>query len=221
MIDIKLSQDIEKDVWEEFGILRKDVQRYYRPNYDINHTKSLLKNLVPELVEGKRKLLLDTLINYLMKKALTFLEPANTDLKNAFFDMDLRKKFREIPALSTESISFSIDPRYVYGGIAAGGTLVLGKLLTVYKVSHLFIPGSMIGKALTSFIILGLSGASFKITYNKSEPKSRKQLEKDIEEYIAKSEDKVLNWLKEIVKTFDAEFNKFCNEHNFKGGKNG
>jgi hypothetical protein len=217
MMDTSISQKIQQDVKEEFNLLRKDAQTFYRPNYDFSSMKSSLGELVPKMVIEKGKVLLDTMLNYLMDDAINILKPASTDLKNAFYAIDLRRKIKESFTFNIENLSYSFDPSYLYGGFFAGGTLLASGAFTTCTAIFSFIPGGVIVTVISGIATLVLSAVAFKIAFDKSVPKARKQLEDDIEKYISQSEQKVSNWLKDIIEAFDKEFTKFCNEYNFKG----
>lgn len=216
MMDTSISQKIQQDVKEEFNLLRKNAQTFYRPNYDFSSMKSSLGELVPKMVLEKGNILLDTLLNYLMDDARNILKPASTDLKNTFYGVDFRKKMKESFTISVENIGYSFDPRYLYGGVFAGGTLLAGGAFTTCTAIFSFIPGGVIVTVISGIVTLVLSAIAFKVAFDKSAPKARKQLEEDIEKYVFQSEQKVFHWLKDIIEAFEIEFTKFCNEHNFK-----
>lgn len=216
-MDKDIPQKIQQDVGEEFNLLRRNVRTFYEPNYNLAIIKSSLIELVPKMVLEKSNILLDTILNYLMDNARNILKPASTDLKNAFYAVDFRRKIKGSFTLNVENLSCSFDPRYLYGGVSGGGILLAGGAFTACTAIFSFAPGGLIVTVISGIATLVLSAVAFKIAFDKSAPKARKQLEDDIEKYISQSEQKVSNWVKDIIEAFDKEFKKFCNEHNFKG----
>lgn len=213
MILKKVTGKIEPDIRNEFQTVRNDIQNYFKPAYDIDHTKNILKDLIPQLVVGKSQILLDTLLNYLMQESLKILEPAKAELKNNFFEADFRKRIKESFKLNKESLEFSFDPRILYGGIAAGSTLVVGSTVSVIL---LFTPGGVITAVVTGLASLICSALAFKIAYAKTAPQSRQKLEEEVETFVADSERYVIKWLGEIAKSYITDFTQFCNEHGFR-----
>ncbi|MBW7875612.1 MAG: hypothetical protein H3C47_06475 [Candidatus Cloacimonetes bacterium] len=133
-----ITEKITKDVNQEFASLRRDLQIYLKPGFDVRQTRDSLQNHVPKEIIYKSKILLDTLMNYLMADARERIKSADIRLQNAFFDADFRKRVTERSgnklALEPDMVKYTFDPRLKWGLIAAAGvvgiTFVSGAIVT-------------------------------------------------------------------------------------------
>jgi len=223
---IMISQKIENDITEEFNNLRKDIEKYLAPGIDISSTKQFLKTHIPEEVIYKSKILLDTLLNYLMKDALEEIKTANDKLQNAFYDADFRKRVYEWVKqvenkLSMEpEVHYKFDPRLKQGLIASGIAFVAGTGITylakeeigsVAKKSMIIpLDTSVVGAIIGGIVSILVAAISFKIAFNKATHKARKSLKKDIDFYLSEAQKQVSEWLKNVKEYFEKDFLGFC-----------
>ena len=128
---------IVADTREEFAELREKLSFYIEPNADVNQVRRLLVEHAPTMVAAKTQLLLDTLLNYLMKDATEALTDAPTTVKNEFYNLDLRSCVKKSFTMEPESLEFSFDPRVIVGGVVASATVATGGLITALFLSEL------------------------------------------------------------------------------------
>ncbi len=214
MIDKK----IEKDVAEEFEALKRELQTHLDGNSDISQTREFLQTHVSKEIVYKSEVLLDTLINYLMEDARKQIESADSEVQNAFYDADFRKRIREWATqkerlyLKPSTVIYSTDPRLKDGLIASGLTFIAGTGISIALTSNDF---------KRTFAIAGvilLSAFAFKFAWDKASQKSREMMKRDIYEYLGKVQKQVLKWLIEVEKHFKAEFRKFCMDNGIECG---
>ena len=94
-----------------------------------------MKKHVPSEVSQKGKLLLDTLLNYLMEKAINDISKADNSIQDNFYKYDFRKRVNS-KLKSLEELEYSFDPRLKRGLIAGGVTFIAGAIIT----SSYFLP---------------------------------------------------------------------------------
>jgi len=233
----QILQSIENDVSKEFSRLREELKIHMEPGFDISNRRQFLKDHVPKEIMVKSELLLDTLLNYLMEQAIADLEKADIRLQNTFFDQNFRDRLKKWSQemenqlrLDPAQIEFSRDTRWVYGGIAAGATVVVGSAITAaiagsFAVTSatgttagsalVFVPGGVIAAILAGIATIIAAAIAFKITFNKAAPTSRKKVAQDIELYLKQSEQQALEWLKKITDVFASDFREFCQSNGF------
>lgn len=209
-------ENIKTDVSEEFLSIKESLQIYFKPGFDVSQTKQFLQTHVPKEVTYKSEILLDTLLNYLMKDARDKIETADIGLQNAFFDMDFRKRIHEWTkqlqnnlALEPNIVKYSADPRLKQGLIASGITFLAGAGISTAVASGL------VGSILSGIATIILTAMVFKIAYNKASPKAREALKADIDQYLASSKEQVFVWLKTVANAFDNDFHAFCTANDF------
>lgn len=209
-------ENIKTDVSEEFLSIKESLQIYLMPGFGVSQTKQFLQTHVPKEVVYKSEILLDTLLNYLMKDARDKIETADTELKNAFLDMDLRKRIHEWTrqlqnklALEPDIVKYSTDPRLKSGLIASGVTFLAGAGISTAIAS------GIVGSILSGIATIILTAVAFKIAYNKASPNARVALKADIDQYLASSQEQVFAWLETVANAFDNDFHVFCTANGF------
>lgn len=195
---------IAENIRHEFHGIRDDVERHFEPDVAIEHTRELLSQHVPALVVGRSEILLDSLLNYLMKDAAESLADAPTPVKNEFYEQELRERIKDTYTLEPITLKFSFDPRVVAGGIAAGGTLVAGGLIVSLVLS------SLVSRIVAGLAALVASAVAFRIAHSAGTGLARKALHADISTYLIQSETQVSEWLAEVERAFGDAFNKFA-----------
>jgi hypothetical protein len=89
-IEKKLEEDISKEIEliknEIFFILDKDLDIYFLREFAKQYPRKLLKE--------KAEILLDTLLNYLMKEILEKIKSMHLEQQHEFFKENLRDKIR-------------------------------------------------------------------------------------------------------------------------------
>lgn len=207
-------KNINTDISEGFLSLKKSLQIYLKPDFDVSQTKLFLQTHVPKEVIAKSEVLWKTLLNYLMEGAQEQIKSADTQLKNAFFDRDFRKRLHEWIKqpqnkflLASDAIQYSADPRRKAGLIASGVTFFAGVGITTAVAS-----GTIIS-ILSGIATIILSVLAFRISYNRASPNARLAVEADVEQYLVRSQEDVSVWLKKVAEAFDRDFHEFCSDN--------
>ncbi|MCX5815165.1 MAG: hypothetical protein NTX75_02835 [Proteobacteria bacterium] len=211
-----IKDEINKDISEEFIILRKELQIYLRDDFLIDQNRLFLQNHVPQKIINKAEILTDTLLNYLMEEAVAILQDADIDIQNSFYREDFRGRFRLWAAqvennlrLDPSIVEFNRDPRLINGLIAGGITFITGTAVT----SLVFVPTSAIAAIVSGIMILIVSAVAYKVAHKKSSKAARETIKRDIESYIKASEIQVSEWLEGVIKAFSDDFVSFCQKN--------
>lgn len=215
-----ITDKIKEDVIDEFADLREALQVHLKPDFGVSQTKQFLQTHVPQEIVYKSKILLDTLLNYLMEDVREQIKSADVKLQNAFFDADFRKRVHELGeqlenklALDPDIVKYTSDPRLKQGLIASGITFVAGTSITFALAP------SIVGTIAAGIITILLSALAFKIAYDKAAPKAREIIKMDIEQYLEESQKQVLEWLKKVMASFKNDFQDFCSNNGFALGE--
>ncbi|WP_185267482.1 hypothetical protein [Halopseudomonas xiamenensis] len=202
---------IRADISEEFSSIKNSLQTHLHPYFHITQTKQFLRKQVPNRIVYKSEVLLDTLLNYLMKDAREKIEIADIELQNAFFDMDFRKRIHEWTrqmqnklVLEPEIVQYSTDPRWKQGLIAGGVTFIAGTAITAGLAP------SIVGPIVSGMATIILAALAFKLAYDKASPNAREAIKEDIDRYLESSREQVFAWLEKVAAAFDHDFHAFC-----------
>ena len=201
----RATERITEDTREEFNELRENLSRHLEADADVDQERRQLVDHVQTMVDAKTQLLLDTLLNYLMEDAIAALVDAPTAVKNEFYDLDLRSRIKESFPLKPESLKFSLDPRMIAGGVAAGVTVATGGLMTALLLSGL-IP-RLVGGAAT----LVASAVACRIAHTATTGTALKRLRNEVDDYVTQSEQQVSSWLANVEDFFVSAFEEFQN----------
>ena len=199
----RASARIKTDVRGEFEGLRADLGRHLELDSDVDHTRRLLTDHVPTMVVGRAKLLLDTLLSYLMEDATEALAGAPTAVKNDFYDLELRTRVKDSFSLEPETLQFSFDPRVIAGGVAAGGTASAGGM-----VMALLLNGAL-SRIVAGLVTLVASTLAFRMAHGAATGTARQRLNDDVHDYVERSERHVSSWLASVGQYFMSEFEAF------------
>jgi hypothetical protein len=207
-----IADKIKRDIADEFANLYEELQIYLKPDFDISQTRQSLQTYIPKQIIHKAEILLDTLLNYLMKDAMERMNSADVTLQNAFFDANFRNRVHEWArqlentlTLKPDIVKYTSDPRLKQGLIASGIIFVIGTSVTL-TVAPIVVGG---------IITVLLSALAFKIAYDKSSPQARETIKSDIEQYIETSKTQVSEWLNRVGVAFENDFQSFCLANGF------
>ncbi|MDD2229525.1 MAG: hypothetical protein PHY48_08950 [Candidatus Cloacimonetes bacterium] len=203
---------IRRDCKEEFSILKREILGMSKPDTNIDDLKHIYTDLVVNALAVRIKLLLDTLVNYLMESSLSDLEQQEVVIQNDFFNKDFRKRIANWvlnPLNSIEinppNIHFSSDPRIKIGYIASSLTLLLCiSVALVYKPKNYLI---LSVATITSIVSTAIA---YKVGYKYSEQKARNIIQSDTSGFLSNSEKQVLQWLLRVADYYDNDFREFC-----------
>ncbi|MCS6925433.1 MAG: hypothetical protein NZ578_05975 [Candidatus Binatia bacterium] len=177
---------IASDIKKEFADLRADLGYHLGPEVTVSHARRLLPEHAPKMVLARARLLRDTLLNYLMEDAMAALEKAPTKVKNAFYDSEPRKHITSTFSFAPSELRLSSDLCTLAAGVAADAVTSIKKRL--------------VASSSCSGVVAGITEYP------------RKRLKEDLDDYLARSEQAVSEWLAEVEKAFVAHFERFCRE---------
>jgi hypothetical protein len=213
-------EKIDLLIKSEFKTIRNEVNTQLEAQFDINQKKEFLATYIPKEIIFRSKALVETLINYKNKEAINYLEKNKYDIKvqNKFFEADFKTRIKNLTDKldlvlieDSDELSYSRDPRLMKSMIAGGSIFVLGSALSAgfFKDSKLsaFISGSA---------TILLSVLAYRLTYNNFSEQARQKIHEDVYDFITKSEKQIKEWLNNIDKLFDEEFNQFLEKHKIK-----
>lgn len=208
----RAAKQITADIRDEFAGIRKDAIRHLDPMVTVDHARKILGQHVPALVVGRAQILLDSLLSYLMEDAMEALSNESTDVKNGFYELDLRGRIKTSYSLEPQTLQFSFDPRVVAGGIAAGGTLVAGSLII-----GLILTG-VVSRSIAGLATLVASAVAYRLAHSATAPSARKTLESNLSTYLAQSEAQISEWLAGVDHAFVDDFDKFASNFGIQEG---
>ncbi len=208
----RATKQIAANVRDEFAGIRRDVGRHLDRDVTVDHARELLAQHAASLVVGRGQLLLDSLLSYLMEDAVEALAGAPTDVKNDFYEEDLRARLKGTFTLEPQTLQFSFDPRIVSGSVAAGGALVTGGLIVGLVL------GGVVARIIAGLATLVASAFAFRVAHQAGTSSARRTLESDITTYLAQSEEQVSDWLTSVERSFVEAFDKFAVEHGIQLG---
>lgn len=214
MIEDKIGDDVQ----DEINTLKKLTLNYLTQHKNINSAKVYIKKILYDELNTRSLILVDTLLNYQMQNAKSVIENLDPGIKIAFYDLDLRSTIRELAKsenstelLENSNIEFSKDPRQNNALFTGGSTMVVGSGIT-YTI-WLFDPTKIPTLLAVGLATIAATIYAYKKAYEYAEPKARKLIKEDIDNYLDEVKDLILNWLLSLKKVFDDEFEQFC-EHN-------
>lgn len=230
-----IAEQINKDIKDEFANLKEALQIHLKPDFDVSQAKNFLQTHIPKEVIYKAEILLDTLLNYLMKDARERIQTADATLQNAFFDADFRKRVHEWAkqlenrlALEPDIVKYTFDPRLKQGLLLGGTSFIAGSLATGMIASKAKTISMATGGAIVSWnpyvvagaIVVGIvtilvSALAFKIAYDKASPKARDIVKRDIDQFLETSQKQVTQWLEKVKESFESDFHDFCSANGF------
>ena len=203
----RMTARITDDMRKEFDKLRVDLGHYTEPETDVDQARRMLPERAPTMVLARSQLLLDTLLNYLMEDAREALADAPRGVRSEFYDLDLRGRVKNIFTLDTGSLKLSFDPRLIAGGVAASATATAGGLATI------LFPFGLISRIAAGVATLVATALAFKLVHDcrPAADWTRDRLKKDVDGYVALSEQQASSWLANVEEFFVTEFRKFQN----------
>jgi len=214
MLKSKMKNEIEK----EFKNLRTELNFHLEEKSEIKIKKDFLATHIPNQIIFKSKILLDILLYSLTDKSIIELNNQAMEIKNLFLRENFENKVRNLILENENSILkkynqviFSTDPRIVKGIATGSIPIIIGA-----SIIGLVFPKICIASIVTGLASVLLSGATFKITYDKSIHLANKKIKSDVENYLIISEKIVIEWLNEVINIYQIEFQKFCQQHNIK-----
>ncbi|MCY4304174.1 MAG: hypothetical protein OXC62_05250 [Aestuariivita sp.] len=199
---------IKDDISEEFDKIRSYVSCYFNKK---SPQKIKLSDIDVELqreISRRRKVLFETLINYLMTDARASIENESASLQNEFYELDLRNKFHyqtSIDNLSELKNLWTRDPRLWAGTIAASVVGAVG-MVTTAKIDgsqYMFLKVAILLGTVVATLI------SYKGAKNLPRDLARRFFDEYIAKYTQKVENEVTVYLERIESDFEATFDEF------------
>ncbi|RMF57811.1 MAG: hypothetical protein D6748_10330 [Calditrichaeota bacterium] len=226
-------EQIRQQVWDELAKVRKRLEMYLEPNGNIKRQRKFITEYMTTEICHKIEIVLDSLINSLMKEAQKIIDKAEVKLQNKFYQANFRRQIRDL-ALGMDKrlkpedvhIKYSPDPR-VKQGIQKGivpftlGTVITGAMGIKAKVVETvagktivsFNPYLMAGAIAVGVGTIAISGFIFKKAYDEATPVAFEQMLEDLDRYLESTQRQIEEWLKLVIEVFSRDFNKFCKEN--------
>lgn len=209
---------IENNIKIEFQNLRNELKTHLDNSSDVEYTKIFLSEHVPNEVNFKSRLLLDTILIYLAEQSKKELDSFDIEIKNQFLRVNLKEIVRShflqngtTTLNKNNEVIFSSDPR-ISKSLAAGSIpIIIG--VTLIGIAF---PKFSIGSVATGIASIAISGVVYKTTYDKNEKLAHNIIISDIEKYLVASEALVREWIDKVIKVYEIEFKKFCQQENIK-----
>ena len=206
------SKQIAANIRDEVAGIGRDTRLHLDPEITVDHARELLAQHVPVLVVGRAQMLLDSLLSYLMEDAMETLSIAPTEIKNDFYDLDLRARIKRSFLLEPQTLTFSFDPRVVAGGVAAGGTIAAGSLFVGLVLT------TVVSRIIGGLATLVASAFAYRLAHSAGTESARKVLESDLAAYLAQAENQVTDWLAEVDRAFVDAFDEFASNFGIREG---
>lgn len=213
-----IAEKIKRDIAEEFANLKRSLEvNFLSDDFDVSETKKFLKTYIPKEVRHISKILLDTLVNYLMEDAINKIKLVDPEVQNKFFDANFRKRIRELVKqvenqleLEQNIIRYTLDPRLKQGLIAGSITAVAGAAVTITLIP------TVVAAIVSGIFTILLSVIAFKIAYDMATPKAREMVKRDIDKYLSTVQKQVEEWLNRVEEAFKKDFGNFCEAEGIK-----
>jgi len=218
---------ITKDIEEEINFINKVASDHIQSDQQIESVKDLLNTLVPKEINSRSLILVDTLINYHIEEITPKIDTLDTENQKAFYSENLSSKIRAWAKetenslrINPEFITFSQDPRNIHALKSSAIPLLAGSGITA--IAWLFDPTKKVSLIIGGLATTAVTAYTFKVTYEKAKPIARKQIERDVKEYLNNTEQQMTDWLLSVSDKFVEEFEKFCNDNSisFEGEDN-
>ncbi|PMP93298.1 MAG: hypothetical protein C0169_07930 [Thermodesulfobacterium geofontis] len=214
MIETKTLKQIEKkleeDISKEIELIKNEIFFIIDKDLDIYFLKEFVKQYPRKLLKEKAEILLDTLLNYLMKEILEKIKSMHLDHQYEFFKENLRDKIR-VKALSENG---SFKPQLIK--IKEEESL-LDKTITAMPgiavsaggiIATVAIPETLSLKAIPA--VSTLVGPIYVIKKLKDKHKRLKNLwKKQVNSYLKLAKDDLKKWLLDVEKIFLKDWESF------------
>jgi len=213
-----IKANIKKDVQEEIEAVSSVSSNHIYSDQQIESVKDLLNSIVPKEINSRSLVLVDTLINYYMDEITPEIDTLDADKQKAFYSQNLSSKIRAWAKetenslkLNPEAVQYSNDPRNVYASKQSAFQFLAGSGITA--IAWYFDPTKKISLIVGGLVTAAATAYIFKSSYEKAEPRARKQIEIDVKDYLNKAEKQMTDWLLKVSDEFEREFERFCNQH--------
>jgi len=214
MIREKISDDIK----EEISSVKKLSVSLMDQFDDLDATKEYLGVFLSDEINSRSMILVDTLINYQMQDIRTEMNKLDSEVQIAFYDLNLREFIRESvkeggssKSLQVPDIEYSNDTRLKEALIISGAVFFTASGISY--TSWLFDPTKIISLIIGGLATIGVTIYAYKKAYEHAEVKARNVIIDDLNIFLERVNELLLNWLLSIQEVFEKEFERFCNNH--------
>lgn len=214
MIDSKALKQIEKkldeDISKEIELIKNEIYFILDKDLDIYFLREFVKYYPRKLLKEKAEVLLDTLLNYLMKESLDKIKNMQLDYQYEFFKENLREKIKN--KVLSENGSFKPKPLKIKEDeslfdktiTAAPGIAVSAGGI----IATVAIPETLPLKAIPA--VSTLVGPIYVIKKLKDKHRRLKNLwKKQINSYLKIAKNDLKKWLLEVEDNFLKDLEKF------------
>ncbi|QER42269.1 hypothetical protein F1847_05760 [Thermodesulfobacterium sp. TA1] len=201
---------LEKDLDKEMDLIKNELFYFLDKDLDMFFLKEFIKHYPVKLLRERSEVLLDTVLNYLMKEVLESIRKQTSDIQYAFARENLREKVKNW-ALTKENrynpdiLRLKEEETFVEKTItvAPGVAVSAGGLIAVASV-----PETLILKAIPA--VSTLAGPIYIFKKIKEKNRRLKNIwKKEINNYLEKSKKEIKVWLKKVIEKFEKELGEF------------
>lgn len=211
----KIKGKIEKDIESELELIKRELSYFLSKDLDIYFLKEFIKHYPAKLLKEKSELLLDTLLNYLMKEVIEKIKKQDEEVQYLFSKENLREKVRNW-ALEDKNRYIPNFLRIKEEEGLAEKTLIVAPGIAVSAgglIAAVAIPETGIIKAIPAVSTLAGPIYIFKKLKEK-ERRMKKKWKKELEKYLKEAKKELANWLSEVCNKFEEELETFVKKFN-------
>lgn len=211
----KIKKRIEEDTEYEIDMIKKELFYFLNKNLDMYFLKEFIKHYPAKLIKEKSELLLDTLLNYLMKEVIESLVKQSEEVQYFFSRENLREKVRDWALDSSNRYIPSILKIREKEGLAQK-TLIVAPGIAVSAgglLATVVIPETGIIKAIPAVSTLAGPIYIFKKLKEKNR-RIKRMWKKDIEKYLKDAERGLKGWLLKVCDKFEKELEEVLRKIN-------
>lgn len=206
-----IESQLDKDIDKEIELIKNELFYFLDKDLDMFFLKEFVKHYPRKLLRERSEVLLDTVLNYLMKEVLEQIRTKGSDVQYAFSKENLREKIKDWalvkenrynPSLLKLKEEETIVEKTIT--VAPGVVVSAGGIIAIASV-----PETLVLKAIPA--VSTLAGPIYIFKKIKEKNKRLKKIwKKEINSYLEKAKKELKIWLIKVIEKFEKELNDFC-----------
>ncbi|WP_028841855.1 hypothetical protein [Thermodesulfobacterium hveragerdense] len=206
-----IESQLDKDIDKEIELIKNELFYFLDKDLDMFFLKEFVKHYPRKLLRERSEVLLDTVLNYLMKEVLEQIRTKGSDVQYAFSKENLREKIKDWalvkenrynPSLLKLKEEETIVEKTIT--VAPGVVVSAGGIIAIASV-----PETLVLKAIPA--VSTLAGPIYIFKKIKEKNKRLKKIwKKEINSYLEKAKKELKFWLIKVIEKFEKELNDFC-----------
>lgn len=206
-----IESQLDKDIDKEVELIKSEIFYFLDKDLDMFFLKEFVKHYPRKLLRERSEVLLDTVLNYLMKEVLEQIRTKGSDVQYAFSKENLREKIKEW-ALAKENrynpslLKLKEEETIVEKTITVAPGIVVsaGGLIAIASA-----PETLVLKAIPA--VSTLAGPIYIFKKIKEKNKRLKKIwKKEINSYLERAKKELKIWLIKVIEKFEKELTDFC-----------